>query len=460
MAINLSDKAFDLYNSLLHRRLDLADLLLKDGDYDNLSKLLKEIEEKIDEKDIIHKLMMAKKTTVNITPGQRSKINELVTKELINVIFCICNVINTKGKLEIHEFNGGSGLLTYLLSKKFEDDKDNDVKFFTYETLLMDTQYYRATADTLQNYITRNIINMDITRICILNWPSRNDEVDIEALLNNKLFDAVFIIGEPYDRTGVSGDFFEHFYEQESYGVSILPVKQLCHLDYFKNDNIRNKKSCRSAVTLLLNNNYSFLTDDIREICGKTNFVENVPENITEAECIQDLTEMELIPSWIIKMEPGLECDKAVRILKNIITKQITLDKQLIPSWLPENNIDILEFWYTIVCAKKFPLLIKTKEQITDYYNAFAKLSCPGGLSRCKVNCSIPLWIDSVKIAEKYLFVDYSTEPTDKSWKEDLVKLLEKYKLLKQQRRIGFTRPINTNIMSSMFSSGEAVRIV
>ena len=621
----LSERAQLLYNILLNKRQDLPKFLETNGSFGTLIGLLKEIEMKTPGDNILNKLLLGTSNAVD-------KIKELPTTELIDVIYIISNIVNTKDQVEICEFNAGSGILSYLLSKKIEEDKNSiKVSITAYENEPQKNQFYELKKMTLSDYInssqipninrstthtsipnpvttitstptpaptptptpapaiitasgvpprvpvqrtpatrsnytqvtttsaqpptvhatlqwrvanrrgndnpwrtsttsssrsissstrgqatgtrsqvtgttrgqstgsttntttgtttnvttgatvgatisstigttissttgsitsstastttgattgsitsstastttssstgvtastTTTISAPTTTRICIITWPERDLEQIITTLIQRKIFDAILIIGETHERSCLSGTFHANL-NVLLYSIVVLPVKQLCHLDYFKDDLARNNKCCRSCLTVLLNHNFGFLIPTIQEICGQHNFMESLMEHITDREALQELVIMGLLPQWIGKITDALTCDRISVIVNKILKYSIkTTDNKLIPFWLPENDVDILLFWYRKTKTKTFPVSINTRERVHDYYTKVLSVNELYGLTRSKINFTIPMWIDTVRVAEMYLNMYFNSREDDREWTKTYEGFLDRY---------------------------------
>lgn len=439
----LSDESFNLYNVLVNKRTDLPAYLEEHGSHDNLVKLLKEIE-KNNTDDVINQIMTNFKMLEPYKLDNKGTkgnpfIFELVTKELVSVLTNISQIINTKDKMTIVEFNSKLGLTSEMLRRSFAKEGVNNVTFVTCEkdnkegrpgNIPMSASiksFIPTVKSDIYGYVSKFKAAPSMSYVSIINWPCKSQEADIMTLINRKMFDALIILGEPPGRSCVTKEFFQKLSSNKDYKVKILPIKQICHIDYFKNENTEETIS-RSCATLLLKNENADIIEDLVEICGQENFHKTQAPELTMSETLRDLAIMEMFPAWVAEIKDEEEIKVLYEVINDILNSTTRYKTDFfIPTWMPA-NVDMLKFWNTKRKQNKFPKRIKTANKMKAFYALMTNLETNDGFTKLKLSCTFPYWVETKAIAEKYIMLKFSvTSKGSIEWDKDYESFNKKY---------------------------------
>lgn len=437
----------ELYNLLSKDRTNvsgLCDFLEKYGDYETLKNIFKKLEIIYSDNALTSKLLIGQ---IGPEINKQKSIFEFPTLELINLIDSICETINIT---KIEEIMTGQGLLSCMLNKILnKNQKRFDIVatdgFCCLETSGKPT-YYNIQKKLLLQY-TLNLNNPDIQNtLYIVSWPPNNvlkpnenicGTIELINFIANTKPKYLVIIGDldNYNETIKLNDILN----EHNYMSTLLPIKQICHKDYFKivdefSDTINYPQNASHSSVLFCsmieNMNeidiqlLEILNQGILEVC-KNNLREILKMN--DDIVMMDLYSHEYIPAWPLKIDQN---EKKVFISKlGMLYQNKHYD---IPDYI--KNFNDFIFWSDLQLRDLYPE-IKKEEKFVEYKELVAEIN-NGNLSSLKQKYIIPIWIDNNDEGLKYLYVEYSTPYGDKLWKYSSIEFREKYTRLASRNHL------------------------
>ena len=100
----------------------------------------------------------------------------------------------------------------------------------------------------------------------------------------------------------------------------------------------------------------------------------------------------------------------------DIISKSVTSGRK-IPYWL--DNMQSLEFWNKLWEQNKFPKFATSETKFIEYMTLYEQiLNSP--LTELHKSNIVPIWITTTDAALRYIYLDYSTDASNKAWKESV----------------------------------------
>jgi hypothetical protein len=415
-----------LYNILKNNRKELPEFLEKYGDYKNLVNDITDMEVKYGTEknpNVLEELLIKK----------NSVITELPTHELITVLKCLVAVLQIKLVCEIY---ARTGILSLMLKKHFFVQELNDVKIksldFINDDIKNDQTYSCVEKFDSSTFYREIVIN---NTLLILNWPSTliTEDVSFSNTLRDKNVPAIVILGDFMDNITTENRFCI-LLSSLGYRMLKFPVKQISWGDYFYKNKFYPKNSSVSTLTLFILVDRMNLTKEfIISMCGENNFLKerySIPEShannvnlLQSRRLIQDLVIRQKIPEWILNIENESEFLKVYVFCAKILKNKYFY----IPYWI--KDIPSLTFWYLSTIHRVLPEITKSDEK--KFYEYMSKINNlqHEGLQCYKDKKIISPYIVSIKDAEKFILLDFSTVDSDKTWKNSYEEFVLKFNI-------------------------------
>lgn len=408
----------ELFEILKYKRYKLVNFIKEHGDYEILKLLLIKIENKYTDEyekhNVIRSLFLG---NIGYKFNAQNAFYELPTKNLLVFIQKLCELLDIK---DIEEIMSGTGLLSKCLSETTDLNivcTDGNRWHDTYS----ENRFY----DVEKKYIEEYNYS-DPNKLFIMSWPYLTNENVLNFF--NKVEPTICIILIERENK-----FIKLLNEnlKENYKILNIPVKQLCYKDYFKINKYFPEDSCRSTVYLYYNNQNTSMNnilsiENLKNNIGLNNFASQINNNLDKKMYIQDLIADKIIPSWILELDEN-KFNKAIYIIGFFLSKHI-----IIPKFI--NTLKKLIFYYNRKKDKKFPTFFDQDEKkFEDYYELINILFSNDGFEKIKNMSFLPIWINTLELADQYLFLDYSTSIKNKKWKLSELSFRNQYRALSTQ---------------------------
>jgi hypothetical protein len=399
----------EFYDILIHDRYKILDFIKKYGDYDLLKLILIKIEEKYCEKykdyNIIRTLFLGR---IGYEYNKQTAFYELPTNNLLKFIDKLCNLLNIQ---EVEEIMGGTGLLSQCL-----------LESTTLNIHCTDGKRWCETSNNIFFDVEKKYIEEYKEDLCnklfIISWPHIRNTNLINFFNKVKPKQCIIII-ERFNKyiNSLNNKLIN------DYKILNIPVKQLCYKDYFKLNSIFPNNKCRSSVYLYssisnININNKLTIEYLTHFVGDNIITPQLNEHIKK-NYIQDLIADKILPTFLLELDDN-DYRKAVFIYGYFIKEHLIVPKYI-------NTINRLTFYYNRKKKKKYPILITTEQKFNDYYNLINTLYSSNGLNKITNLNFLPEWINTIDLIDKYLFVDYSTNLSNKRWKTSYTQFRSKY---------------------------------
>lgn len=388
----------ELYDIFTSNREKLGEFLKSNCEYEHLKKLLinMEMNNGMNE-SIIKKAFIG---TVGLESNKQKAIYELPTNELLSIIQFICEFRNLK---HIEEIAAGQGLLSYLLKNKLSDEYIiNATDGNRWMETSSATRYYEVNNKLVLKHCLENELNFD-DKLVIISWLPLIDINDFKKLFEVKKPKNIILIGNSKKYT--------QLFQNNNYKVVEIPVKQICYLDYFEKNKYLNERSSKSSLIFATNDNDFNMAPLLLTIKLKYNeCLFKLTKNITSEMVISDVIATKFQTQMIFQDENF--SDETIMEMANSLNYILT-HKINIPSYL--KTYDEYIFWFKKQKQGLFPSLINNENKFKEYVDLLENFKLENCLEYFKDNGIIPTWVISKEIAEKCIFLDYST--TNKKWK-------------------------------------------
>jgi len=403
---------------LKSERHKLPDFLVSYGSYNNLREMLQQIEAGSNSTttDIVRSLLLG---LVGNESNKQHALYELPTTELISVISTVCILLNITS---VEELCAGQG----LLSKMLELNNTSTVIKATDGFQWIQTfgkQYLDVEKKLLLDYALDAGVASWSSKLLVVSWLPEHATDDFLKFITTKKPNNVLLIGEDYTPHYVS--ILQKFNNMNYYKRVKLPVKQICYRDYYTVNKVFPPNSCRSTTNLFIlklgDNSGGVDIDEntIKTVCGTDNFCSPLAE-YTDKMYIQDAAVQQTVPRWFIRI---LDDDTAY---KDAINKYVSCVARghTIPDYI--KNYPDFKFWYQLITRNRYPTQIGSHEKFQEYKDILTTLMASNdGLDKLKQTHVLPVWINNQNLAEKYIWLDFSTE--NKRWKESSYTFLLHY---------------------------------
>lgn len=390
----------EFYDILHHNRELLSDFLQLNGYYDVIKGYLLDIEKNVEEKNIINKLLLG---TYGLEINKQRAIYELPTIELVRCIEHICHTQNIN---EVVETCAGQGLLAEMIGRLTKLNVSATDGQLWSQTSGLPT-YCKVDKKLIIDHGTGD--EQFTNKLVVIAWITPIMMTDLKMLLELKNVDNILLIGEAYcDAIRTTMRQLKGF----GYNLNNISAKQLCFRDYFRNNKLFPDECCRSSIILCTKNT--------------TNIIETINPDLltrpfkcyTDKMYLQDLIMNGTLPSWCQSL---FESDDLKIFIKQIA--KCILKKYIVPCYI-DNYIDF-EYWYNKKIAKKYPKNISTYDKFCEYKNLLDKLYSDNGLQLLRDQYIVPSWVDTIVLAEKYIWLDFSS--TKKTWKVSIGKFMSEF---------------------------------
>jgi hypothetical protein len=429
--------AKELEKILIGERLDknsLPNFLLKHGNYDILRNIFGILEKKHEtnphlDTGVVRDLLMGK---IGPEHNKQKALYELPTIELIKVIEIICEIFNLN---VIEEIMAGQGLLSAMIEQIIKP-KNPELKIITtdgenwLETVGLPS-YTNIEQKLLIQYLLEGRTQNTDNKLWIICWPSfKSANTDLQKFIQIIKPKYLMIIGE----LNMYSDLVATL-ETNNYASCELYPKQISYRDYFLNADkygemfLYPKNASHSEVLICINKNNS--TPDEIETFETTipYLVENAPIkdcfreklNITDNICCLDMVTWNILPKWYTNLSDQNKKDMIIKF--NKVQK-----KKLLPIPTFITTYDEFVVWSTLKIAKRFPKLIQTRDRFVTYLKLHVLIKS-NQLDQLKSSYVLPDWITTTLDAEKYIWLDYSTLSSDKSWKQSRDSFINRFQI-------------------------------
>lgn len=412
-----------LFHSFVYDRINLHKVLAGDNGqgftYEELRKCLKDIEEQyIDDneyynKSVVQTLMQGKCGDIQ---NIQMALYELPTKELLDGICELCNILNIN---KVEEIMGGMGLLSYMLSLRNINVKCTDG--FAWSQTNGIKKYYDVEKKRLIKYNLDK--NMSDDTLYIMAWPhpQKPQDIDIQHFFGNTRPKYLLIIIENMIINN-GAKVFDTFIKTQEYHSIKLPFKQLCYRDYFcdRYTSVTKTSYQRSSSVLYVDKRKIINVPDYKSQISENNFTQDIYDVYPEVQYVQDLIVEGIVPHFCF----DANVDDVKKEMHLVIHSKIVL-----PTYL--NSFEEFKFFNTkIKSPRKYPINIITRKDFEKYYALITKLKTEG-VDSLKNSGYLPDWLVGQNInilAEMYIFTDFST--TRKFWKTDLASFEKEFRRL------------------------------
>ncbi len=409
-----------LFNYLVSNRSKLCEYITKHGEYTKIIEQIKDIENRFEVPSIFKKILFDEKDNYG-------KIFEFPTIELLQIITIIITFFKIN---KIHDIFSHNGLLANCLDINIKIDQKCCPEITSYFVKLERgvtkqkiNQYYKMEEIYIDDLKTRITNSKSEQNMLICSWPTRIQEnLLIHYFLENKIVDVMIIIGEYFGGACLSLHDFE-LIKKYDYHLEIINGKQLCFLDYFKDDKIRKNNDSRSKIMLLHKktcNNTNIIQSGMSKELFTPNIITKESSNIEKVlsfiknqnllsnnttglnndYIIQDLMVNNLIPKFINTISDNSAKTEFKTIYYHVISNPILYGS--IPNCI--NTLDMFKFWKFSTMNGIFPTRIISDIQFLEYYNNVVNAELRG-LKYYHDNKNIPVWINTIDSLKKYLYL-------------------------------------------------------
>lgn len=389
----------EFYRIMKYNREELPSFLEAHGTYDNMKNYIQTIEEQKHNRNIFSDMCLGKVGNEN---NKQWALYELPTHELVDVINTIATLLNID---TVEEICAGQGLLAKMLKLRTPlnvsaSDGKQWIQTFS------NTTYVDVASKLIESYVYEN--DTYENKLLIASWIPEKGINSVMELLRNKL-NQFIIIGERYNKN-VSTIIDKA--KQLNYRVINIPVKQICYRDYYNDNMFFPNDSCRSSVTLFLQNNEHIHLDNIMECSKIGNFCNRLKE-YSDKMYLQDLVIKKTLPSWSMDVLLNHETERElVMFVKNI--SECFMNKYKIPTYLRNN--DEFKFWLTQQNQGFYPLAINKHSKFVEYREQMEILESDLGFQELVNRKILPQWVPNAQAAKHCIWLDFSSNY--KNWKE------------------------------------------
>lgn len=408
MSIEDTKKYEKLYNILTQERSKLVDFLIDNNRSDELEHMLEQIQDSYSTNESVTPALF--KGELGPESNKQLAFYELPTYELLATIATIIINLNIT---HIEEMMAGTGLMSAILNKfmqKHIDILKSNMRINITATdgmnwieTMGNPKYFKTTKKYFIEYLLKAKEEAKTKKIYILSHPTKtivNELKDFMTKIKPKCI--IFIIQE---------DQYPNLDKiLLPYKIMKFYPKQICYRDVFSKSNVM--KIYHSSLVVAVDTQTNITHDNIIEL-SKQLFMNmsddsyHEPYKMSDLSCLQDCVNKFNINPFILKLDMTNR-KKAANILVRNGTQ--------IPKWI--DSMETLEFWNKLIENNAMPRNIKTKEKFMEYKTLHNKISNTS-ISELHKLYIVPKWIDKTQLALKYIYLDYSTDKTNKSWKEN-----------------------------------------
>ncbi|QKF94082.1 hypothetical protein QKU48_gp0624 [Fadolivirus algeromassiliense] len=377
-------------------RGDLIQFLTKNYEYNYLTEQLIKIEQEIKKPGIITDLFLGK---CGIEPNKQMAFYELPTFELLTIIKAILEYINIKN---VEEIGAGVGLLSAMLKHHYSDLSINTTDGNRWIETSSNKKYCNVNIKLFLEYCLDSNFTFD-NKLLLISWIPQNELSDFITLIKKKKPKHIIIIGD------IANIIYTKIFETINtlnYKFVGIPSKQICYRDHYTTNNFDRIKSTTIFAT---NDNTINIKNLLLMIKTKyENCLSKKRNKINDIELLQDLIIKNFKSKFLLD---NLNESTYKKLYKEIY--YMSINNYKIPEYI--YSYDEYQFWFNRMKHKKYPLNINSRDKFEEYYSYIDKLNSDDGFYVLINHGIIPEWISDNIMADKFLFVEFST--VNKKWK-------------------------------------------
>lgn len=395
-----------LYDIFKKDRMKLPQFLLQHGSFDSLQNLF----EHIDKNKPDHPINQLLLGNIGTESNKQKAIYELPTFELLNTIKMVCKLLSIN---KVEEICAGMGLLSRMLAEKTDLEVEATDGLRWIDTCSVQ-KYYDVQRKFILEYILDHESYND--RLLIISWVPDNGVDDFIKLVERKRPKQILFIGN----IRLSAPIVKIMEEQNGYNVIHLPVKQMCYSEPINID-VLPKNCYRSVSTLCVYDNMTISKKQIKVTTGPQNF-NKLTKKMSDKMVIYNLVLLNLFPRWVTNYIYDIG-DTGKKLFDNLticLCERISIPKYV-------KNDEDFDFWFNKKIMRHYPILITDYSKFKEYKELILLLEGENGLEILHEIGVVPLYINSINIAEQFIWLDYST--ADKSWKQSKDSFLVEFSL-------------------------------
>jgi hypothetical protein len=449
----------ELYNNLIisSLRSKFNEFMIKNYKYDNLVKMITELESNSNEKNIFIKALLGTDSS-----NSYSAFYLLPTYELIDIMI---NIIKFFKVANFEELCAGMGLTSVLLKSECEKNNINvnvvASDNYSNKTTNVTYDFMKIKKKAIKHLHIQIDQNIKVPEFIYLAYPDSNCDIELLSIIETMRLPLIMM-----SLTNVQGNYVlsnnvvdklvpkNYYIETEylkklGYKSLVLWPKQLSLYDYFYHNCFLKYMPIRTFSILIIRddyfnkalnftNKYEILDSDytlqlkFMKLFGMNNFIQHktlTPKyhNLSRYQRSLDMAIDGKLPLWIAKLGNHDYPDNHPMNSMYNVAIEIAIScfqNNKIPDYI--QNLDELKFWYNEIKNKVYPLLINNREEFINYYTSIIKVKNNNIVSLHNENI-IPHWIRDNSLALAYIRLDFSTDINDKQWKTNVHLFTQRY---------------------------------
>jgi len=400
------------YDTFTTKRNNICELLKKNCEYTYLTWMFNELESVYP--NSVKNLLLG---LSGYECNKNMALYTLPTIDFMHIIFALQIILD---KFNIVELYAGLGLFSglyasYIKNKNTstntnnetdEDDKDEQTKIATFDAgRCLETHtnilYSNVKKMSLESFIIKNT-SLEQS-ICVALMPTNIDK-HIQLFLSVCQPNCFVIIIDEVDK-----DKLINSVTNEDYHLLFLKTNVISYLDYYEN----NKKYPRTCICVI---SHEVITEDMINLLVVESMMFNRGENKIESNEIEkiiiDGNKKHIFPNWICELNIN-EKNDVIKKIYNLQSSQTEITNDLFE--FIYNNINDMNELDEYINWKPIQPIKCTKKQFIEYRNIYRQLITNNNLSELKYVGILPKWIDELKEAIIYIFLEYEIDRYD--WK-------------------------------------------